>query len=58
MNQYHRFHLEINSMEEFILFCALIRGEKSSDPFLQALAKKLDVSSKDLEDALESDKTP
>jgi len=51
-----RFRLEINSIEEFAAFCALIRGEVLEGDALEALAAKLRESSTALAAAEAADK--
>lgn len=51
-----KFHLSIDSVEEFALFCALIRGEPLEGDKLKALADKLHESSSALAAAEAADK--
>ena len=50
------FHLDIDSVEEFIAFCAFIRGETLQDDKLKELAKKLGGATKELLAAEKADK--
>ena len=56
----NRFHLEITSLEEFAVFCALIRGEGDvlEEGKLQALVAKLHGASDALAAAEKADAKP
>lgn len=57
MNHQHRpaFHIELNSLEEFAAFCALIRDEAVDLARVKALAERLQAATKDLEAAEAAD---
>jgi len=50
MDTPNRFHLEIDGLEEFVAFCAIIRGQTLDDE-LRAIVAKLTASTADLADA-------
>jgi hypothetical protein len=50
-----RFHLEITSIEEFALLCALIRDDKIEDAEIRKQIEKLKVAETDLNQAVKSD---
>ena len=52
------FHLEIDSLEEFAVFCALIRGEALEEDKLKALVAKLHGASDTLAAAEKADQKP
>jgi hypothetical protein len=53
-----RFHLEITSIEEFVIFVALIRGETLEEDKLKALVAKLHAASDTLAAAEQADEKP
>ena len=54
----HRFHIEINSLEEFAAFVALIRGKDLTDQKLQELTARLRKATTALSDAETADAGP
>lgn len=55
MNDRHSFRLEINSLEEFIAFVAVIRGDDPGDQKLLEMTARLKQSTKALSDAEHAD---
>ena len=52
------FHLEIDSMEEFAVFLALVRGDALDEDRLKALVARLHGASDALAAAEKADETP
>jgi hypothetical protein len=57
MDTPNRFHLEIDGLEEFVAFCAIIRGQTLDDE-LRAIVAKLVASTADLADAQQTAGAP
>ncbi len=58
MNDERRFHLEINSLEAFAAFCALIRGEDLDDDKIRELTARLTKATAVLSAAEQADRKP
>jgi hypothetical protein len=52
-----RFHLEVNSIEEFVVLCALIRNEPATEEQMKALAQRLHAASDKLAAAERADQS-
>jgi hypothetical protein len=53
-----KFHVEINTIEEFAVFCALLRGEVLPEGKLRELAAMLQKATKNLQAAEDADAHP